>query len=275
VCCGTQLQRGPDILDTTVWRCSGCGLRFCSPLPVFNSSSAGCNSTMTAEEYTQAMLFPSAQRSKRYSTLAQERYQIYAHELGRRRFRLLEIGCGTAALAPCWIGSGVDYQGVDIDNRVVEYARKNLGPKVACLDFMDLPELERFDVICFSQVLEHIVRPRDFIAKVRRHLLPGGLIHCDVPNDNSLSSLVHKVVSTRKRERYGAVEYPHHLHAYCRRTLSRLLSPHFRARVFTAALTDPGWGQATDLSASQYVYAWLSRSLRAGSLLVALGCAIS
>src|SRR5688572_17692484 len=127
------------LAETTVLDCASCGLVRCEPLPKIESRSAGPSSILTEESFTAGILKLSPQQQRRYRELARARHARYARDLGRPRFRLLEIGCGAAGLADELVRLGVEYHGLDLDPRPVEAAghRGVAGLRVA--DFLELP----------------------------------------------------------------------------------------------------------------------------------------
>ncbi len=252
-----------------IWICNGCEFVFCFPLPLPASLSAGPHSIMTCEDYTAGLLSIPDSKQRLYDRLADNRYERYSSTLKKRNFRLLEIGCGSCGLGSKYQQLGVEYHGIDLDPRVVEEARRSGIRNVGCADFFDFSESERFHVITFSQVLEHIKEPRQFMAKVHRMLLAHGVVHCDVPNHTSLPSLLYRL--PLKGARWGAIEYPWHLFAYNRRSLRTLFEEFFAIEVFDATVTDPIFGQATKMDSALARIGPLLKLLRAGSLLVAYG----
>lgn len=252
-----------------IWKCRTCGFVYCFPLPLTDSQSAGSNSVLTNENYTAGLLKHCESTQNQYDKLAERRYRRYSDSLHKRRFRLLEIGCGSCGLASRLSQLGVDYVGIDLDSRVIERAR-SLGIRdVRRLDFFEMPEDERFDVITFSQVLEHIMTPVPFLKKIHTMLQPSGVVHCDVPNHYSLSSIVHRLPISRVR--WGAIKYPYHLFAYSSSSLEALLAQWFLVKVFDANVNDPVWGQGSARDSSLARIGPLLRLLRARSLLVAYG----
>jgi ubiquinone/menaquinone biosynthesis C-methylase UbiE len=98
---------------------------------------------------------------------------------------LLDVGCGpgtiTADLAGRLDGGAV--VGIDLAHEVIELAREQhptsggaeLSFRVG--DVYDLEfEDETFDVVYAHQVLQHLSRPVDALAQMRRVLKPGGLL---------------------------------------------------------------------------------------------------
>ena len=224
---------------------------------------------MTAAAYSDGLLDLSAGKLSRYNEIAERRYATYVRAMGgRRSFRLLEIGCGTAGLAARFAQLGVDYWGIDIDDRMVDDCARRGVTFVKKGDFLTF-EAGRFDVICASQVLEHIVVPRTFVTHIRELLNPGGIVHVDVPNHGALAGYV--ATTLRRPNRFLGIEYPHHSFAYRKRTLRRLFEGSFHIDVFDANPTHRTWGQANDQDSAFTAFYALSGALHLGSLLVAFG----
>jgi len=233
--------------------------------------------TESTEEFTLGLIGQNQEVKDRQALLAKNRFDYYLRQLagGRKSFRLLEVGCGSGGLGTGFSSLGVEYLGIDIDHRVVEEGQRN-GVNVQRIDLMELSLNETFDVIFFSQVLEHIVVPQDFLAKVRQHLRTPGLIHLDVPSQGTLAGLPSIATRglRRQRQRFGAIDYPHHCMAYSKQSLNRALVQvrGLTSQVFTKACDDEIWGQAGNtptLKARTFYRA--SEVLRRESLLVAIG----
>ena len=78
-----------------------------------------------------------------------------------------------------------------------------------------------FDVVHFTQVLEHVVKPAQFLANACLALRPGGLLHLDVPNDGGLTALARKL--NPFSEGYGEITPPHHMIAYNKNTMQQMI----------------------------------------------------
>jgi ubiquinone/menaquinone biosynthesis C-methylase UbiE len=137
---------------------------------------------MTTDRYSHGH-HESVLRSHRWRTAENSASFLLSHLAPG--MSLLDVGCGpgtiTADLAGR-LGEGT-VVGIDLAEEVIELAReRNPTPSGADLSFRvgDVYELEyadeTFDVVYAHQVLQHLGRPVDALAEMRRVLKPGGLL---------------------------------------------------------------------------------------------------
>ncbi len=103
------------------------------------------------------------------------------------RTRVLEFGCATGYMS-AELASRLDctVTGVEMSTEAADEARARCARViVGDAERLDLDaELgrERFDVILFADVLEHLREPQPLLASVRRFLAPGGSVIASIPN---------------------------------------------------------------------------------------------
>jgi SAM-dependent methyltransferase len=129
--------------------------------------------------------------------------------------RLLDLGCGDGALVARLATLKHEAWGVDANPANIETARRFSGlPHFHAMPldaFLARPDLPRFDVITFFEVIEHLDAPLAFARQVRRLLAPGG----------------RAVLSTPSRERFRPDLYawddpPNHLSRWNEEAIRRL-----------------------------------------------------
>ena len=93
-----------------------------------------------------------------------------------------EVGIGQGRLFERLVESGVERAvGVDIS---VPYLQRWVGvPKAEVLvaNAENVPFRDEFDIVVASDILEHVMRPGDFLLSARRALRPGGSLVVRVP----------------------------------------------------------------------------------------------
>lgn len=98
--------------------------------------------------------------------------------------RVLEVGSGTGGNLDMLAEFG-SVSGIEMDETARRLTAKNTGERFdiragRCPD--DLPfDLERFDLICFFDCLEHIADDVGSLARMREVLAPGGKVVVTVP----------------------------------------------------------------------------------------------
>jgi 2-polyprenyl-3-methyl-5-hydroxy-6-metoxy-1,4-benzoquinol methylase len=162
--------------------------------------------------------------------LLEERLVVYERHLGRPPRHWLEIGPGNGALADLLPPRGCTWLGVEFDETMAAAMRAE-GKNVVQADFSTvepatlMDEAVRanggYDIVSFSQVLEHVRRADRFLANAFSALRPGGLLHVDVPNDSGLTAKLRR--ANPRASGYGEVVPPHHMIAYSPRSLRSAL----------------------------------------------------
>ena len=99
--------------------------------------------------------------------------------------RILDVGCGSALVADRILDLDATYVGFDFGGHHIEYASKKLGDltgirlrSVFCRgDGERLPFADAsIDLVIFSEVIEHLVRPELAVWEIARVLKPGGVL---------------------------------------------------------------------------------------------------
>jgi SAM-dependent methyltransferase len=94
---------------------------------------------------------------------------------------ILEIGPGVGYLAEKWLKffPNIKYSVVETDSSC-HSALKKLGVNVF-KDIKQIPESSIFDLVIHSHVLEHVIKPVDFLELNIKYLGRGGVLFIDVP----------------------------------------------------------------------------------------------
>jgi len=116
------------------------------------------------------------------------RYDLLAEEVRRgipAGGRILDVGCGSALVADRLGDVAATYVGFDFGGHHIEYAAKKLAEPsdrrlfaVFCRgDGEKLPFKDAtMDVVVFSEVIEHLLRPELAVWEISRVLKPGGIL---------------------------------------------------------------------------------------------------
>jgi len=106
--------------------------------------------------------------------------------------RVLDIGCGTGFLLERLAERGFSGVGIDLSPESVEITNTRLA-ELGAGDRLQAevgsayePPEGPFDLICVTDVLEHLEEPRACLTAARERLAPGGLVVVSTPNRRSL-----------------------------------------------------------------------------------------
>jgi len=172
--CGTQMQ--PTQLAAWCLRCAVCG-------------TWGSSLDAEINRFSPVYLDEDNREGGIEAIRRQNNQQVVRRlrELGTTpRSRVLDVGCAHGWFCLTAISAGFDAEGIEPDRKVAEGAKKG-GVNVRVGFFPEvLSSAERFDVITFNDVLEHIPDARGALAASRCHLNPGGLISVNIPSSEGV-----------------------------------------------------------------------------------------
>jgi SAM-dependent methyltransferase len=167
-------------LDYTLWYCSGCGVRFWTPLV---HPLAGYYESEQNDFYAQ---FHDGTR------LRDPRIERFLERFsGMRGERVLDVGCSDGALMARLAALGNEVWGIDIDSKGIAAARRRglanaLHSTVE--DFVTRAGREGLSFTCVTlfDVLEHLTDPVATLASLRGLLRDGAQLVVTVPNRERL-----------------------------------------------------------------------------------------
>ncbi len=102
--------------------------------------------------------------------------------------KVIEIGCGNGNICYQLAKYGNDVTGIDISQTTIDTANKNFGDtpglkfEVRDAEKMKLEDLDKYDVIVCSEVLEHLYEPGKFVQNFKNILKEDGVAIVTVPN---------------------------------------------------------------------------------------------
>ena len=138
---------------------------------------------------------------------------------------ILDVGCGLGYFTDLLSSNGAICTGIDLDEKCLEYCRKNMRGKYITSDITKLPFPDNsFDKVLCTEVLEHIDENGAVLDEIVRVAKNGSVIVASTP----CSSGVFKGLF--KRIGHGSVdgnsrEYHHHK-GYTKKSLKKLLRDH-------------------------------------------------
>ena len=133
--------------------------------------------------------------------------------------RVIDIGCGDGEFLNMFKGLGCEVFGTEYDPRTEEICRNKgitMLPGGVTPSLGECESPEQFDLVIFTEVIEHINNPIDVIKNISNLLKSGGVLYVTTPN---FASLERKAL----RGKWGMIAYPEHISFYSPRTLNSIL----------------------------------------------------
>jgi 2-polyprenyl-3-methyl-5-hydroxy-6-metoxy-1,4-benzoquinol methylase len=125
---------------------------------------------------------------------------------------ILEIGCGEGLFTDFIKYKG--YTGLEFsDNAIAKATQKGLTVLKESLETHANKNVEKYDAVCYFQVLEHVKNPGSFIKESLQCLKHGGRLIIAVPSEDSF---IHDVVN------FYLNMPPHHTSRWTDQTLKRI-----------------------------------------------------
>ena len=149
-----------------------------------------------------------------------------------QRGSVLDVGCSTGAfLHQLQTRCPADYEvtGMDVAGPALDYAEKK-GVRILRESYLNKDfHGQTFSAVTFWAVMEHLVSPRDFLARTADVLEPSGFCFVLVPNFQSLA-----VRLLGKKYRYIL---PQHVNYFTRATLRQLVNTEPRFKIVYSGST--------------------------------------
>ena len=208
-----------DYKGYRLYHCHACDLMFWHPM------------ISPAAEYYETMYdaSPDLASFKAVKILwAQEQFLKGVPALGGE---LLDIGCGLGdflfkAQKAGYSVTGIDFSAEFIKIAYQRFGLENLYPLTLEGFIAENPD-NRYDVITFFEVLEHLDNITDFLSLLKKMLKPGGYVACSMPNRERWRFFSKQLLLYAAQER----DYPpHHLTRWNPKALSYM----FESQGFTA-----------------------------------------
>lgn len=163
---------GPKYKEYKLYRCPNCDLICWQPMK--SPGPDGYESIVTEFTAFRPIWSPHSAFKK------------FFRDMPARGGRLLDIGCNVGDLCYAAKEAGYSVTGIDFAPGSIELARQrfpSLDFETASLEeFIARRPNDKYDVVTFIQVLEHLDNVRDFMQSVKTVLKPGGYAVCSVPN---------------------------------------------------------------------------------------------
>ncbi len=111
--------------------------------------------------------------------------------LTKKTIRILDIGCGSGTISLYLANKGYKVRGIDISKKAIQACKdsaKNLNIENVEFEMCEFPKeipTGKYDLVFFSEVIEHL--PNDGLAlrEIHKLLNPGGILFLSTPSKNA------------------------------------------------------------------------------------------
>lgn len=211
--CGSRRFRPHWLISSYRFvKCLSCGHLYQNPQPVFDDLQG-----RYAEEY---FAYERENEEQFFGLMLKGLADIDFESLTKTiggPGRFLDVGCATGRLLEHLRGVGWDVSGVEICEPAARFAQEQRGLSVFTGTVEDSDhEVNSFDVVHFSHVIEHVPDPRVFLSRVYELLRPGGFAVIVTPDVKGFQARL-----LRRGWRSAIAD---HLNLFSHRALRRLLA---------------------------------------------------
>ena len=99
-----------------------------------------------------------------------------------RTIRLLDVGSGLGVFPRAVIDTGWECTAIDPDSNAVAHMRDNVGVNAVQGDFMAIKTLDKYEIITFNKVLEHVADPVAMLNHSKKFFVDDGVIYIELPD---------------------------------------------------------------------------------------------
>ena len=209
--CGRDDSRAfLDCDGTNFVKCRFCGLVYQNRQPLFDDLKQRYGAGYFAYELENDENF--------FDLMKRGLEDIRFHDIPLDTFenrRFLDIGCATGMLVVHMRKLGWEAEGIEICEASARYGieKRNAKIFVGSLEEAAVPD-EKFAVVHFSHLIEHVPDPKRFLEQVKRILTKDGMAIITTPNVDGFQTRLY-----RSRWRSAIAD---HLTLFSKRTLIRL-----------------------------------------------------
>jgi len=99
-----------------------------------------------------------------------------------RHGSLLDVGCSCGYFMQVAAANGFEVEGLEFSRAAVSAANTSVRSRIVCSSVDAFAGTQRYDLITAFDLIEHVPRPKDFLARLRQLLAPGGSLVMTTPD---------------------------------------------------------------------------------------------
>ncbi|MBI4356613.1 MAG: class I SAM-dependent methyltransferase [Gammaproteobacteria bacterium] len=97
-------------------------------------------------------------------------------------YRVLDVGSGLGVFPYAMAKRGYDVIALDPDPKAMEHIQDYLKIPTLCSDFFEATPSDRYNLITFNKVLEHVADPVAMLRRARSFLNSRGIVYIELPD---------------------------------------------------------------------------------------------
>jgi len=153
-------------------------------------------------------------------------YNNYLYTLIPENKKVLDVGCNTGYLGEKLIkDKKCTVYGIDYSKNAIDVAKKKLNyAKVFDLETYTLPfPNDKFDVIIFGDVLEHVRQPEKVLLLFKKMLNKDGIIISSIPNVANINVRLSLLFGNWNYQQWGILDQTH-LRFFTKKSIKKLFT---------------------------------------------------
>jgi 2-polyprenyl-3-methyl-5-hydroxy-6-metoxy-1,4-benzoquinol methylase len=167
----------------SVVTCNNCGLYF---IPTYFRKK------ISYENYKNEQVTEAVRRGNNWVKIQRHKLRFKTIQKYKRSGDLFDLGSGWGHFMLAGIELGYKCYGIEISEQPYLYSKNDLKLPVDHIDFFEMKEDKKFDIITLWDVLEHIDKADTFIEKCSRITKPDGILVIQVPQIDSYFAKKYK-----------------------------------------------------------------------------------
>ncbi len=200
-------------------RCGGCGHVWLNPRPGRATLPVIYPPSYYAYNYEEQI---NSIATWGKSVLDRFKLRSILRHLGRAPSSYLDVGCGNGRFLWAMETEGISpsrIHGIELDHKAT-VAVAGRGFRIHTCPVEDCEDIEdgSLDLVTMFYVIEHVAEPGAVVRKIRRWLVPGGILAVETPNWDSLDARLFESGF------WGGYHVPRHWNLFIPSTLERMLS---------------------------------------------------
>jgi 2-polyprenyl-3-methyl-5-hydroxy-6-metoxy-1,4-benzoquinol methylase len=167
----------------SVVTCNGCGFHFIPPY---------YRKQIEYTQYKNADVTAAVKAGNNWIKVQRHKLRFRFIQKYIKSGKLFDLGAGWGHFMLAGKELGYEVYGVEISEQPYLYCVNELKLPVDHIDFFQMDETKKFDVITMWDVLEHIDKADDFLEKCSKLTQPGGYLFLQVPQIDSYFAKRHR-----------------------------------------------------------------------------------